>query len=478
MTSVESAKPSSVQEPLVFPPAFVWGAATAAYQIEGAATEDGRTPSMWDVFSHTPGKVANGDTGDVAADHYHRYREDVALMSSLGIAAYRFSVSWPRVIPGGVGAINPKGIDFYSRLVDELLAAGIAPTLTLYHWDLPAELEDAGGWLNRDTAYRFADYAGTVAAHLGDRVPTWITLNEPWCSAFLGYGLGEHAPGRSDAAEALTAAHHLLLAHGLGVQQLRPALPAGTTVSITLNPGLPRPIADTPEDRHAADKIYGLQTRMWTDPIFRGAYPADVQAFTSGVTDWSFVQHGDLDIISTPIDTLGVNFYNPGLVGHKDASSPTGDGARRVGGSPLWPGCDDVIFADIPGEHTAMGWPVDASGLYELLVRLHAYGVPLFITENGAAYNDVVSPDGQIHDADRVSYLWRHLEAAHRAIADGVDLRGYYVWSLMDNFEWAWGYDKRFGVVRVDFDTQQRTTKDSGHFYRQVVTQNALPPQP
>jgi beta-glucosidase len=469
MTSVESAQPSSVQESLVFPPAFVWGAATAAYQIEGGATEDGRSPSMWDVFAHTPGKVANGDTGDVAADHYHRYRDDVALMSSLGIAAYRFSVSWPRVIPGGVGAINPKGIDFYSRLVDELLAAGIAPTLTLYHWDLPAELEAAGGWLNRDTAYRFADYAGTVAAHLGDRVPTWITLNEPWCSAFLGYGSGEHAPGHRDAAEALTAAHHLLLAHGLGVQQLRSTLPAGTTVAITLNPGLPRPTADTAEDRAAADKIYGLQTRMWTEPIFRGGYPADVQAFTSGVTDWSFVRDGDLDIISAPIDALGVNFYNPGLVGHQDAHASTV--------SPLWPGCDDVRFADIPGEHTAMGWPVDATGLHELLLRLHAYGVPLFVTENGAAYDDVVSPDGQLHDADRVSYLRRHLEAAHRAIADGVDLRGYYVWSLMDNFEWAWGYDKRFGIVRVDFETQQRTVKDSGHFYRQVATHNALPSQ-
>ena len=470
MTSVESAKPLSSQERLEFPPGFVWGAATAAYQIEGAAAEDGRTPSMWDVFSHTPGKVANGETGDVAADHYHRYAADVALMADLGIAAYRFSVSWPRVIPGGVGAINPRGIDFYSRLVDELLNAGISPTLTLYHWDLPAELEAAGGWTNRDTAYRFADYAAAVAGHLGDRVPTWITLNEPWCSAFLGYGLGEHAPGHTDAAEALTAAHHLLLAHGLAVPQLRSILPAGATVAITLNPGLPRPIADTAEDAAAADKIYGLQTRMWTDPLFRGAYPADVHAFTSGVTDWSFVHDGDLDIISAPIDALGVNFYNPGLVGHNADASPD-DVAP-----PLWPGCADVRFVDMPGEHTAMGWPVDESGLTELLVRLHtAYGVPLVITENGAAYNDVVSGDGEIHDADRVSYIRRHLEAAHRAIAEGVDLRGYYVWSLMDNFEWAWGYDKRFGVVRVDFDTQQRTIKDSGRFYQQVVAANALP---
>jgi beta-glucosidase len=469
-------RPSSVAR-LVFPPSFVWGAATAAYQIEGAAAEDGRTPSMWDVFAHTPGKVANGDTGDVAADHYHRYRDDVALMTDLGIAAYRFSVSWPRVIPGGIGAINPKGIDFYSRLVDELLAARIAPTLTLYHWDLPKELEDAGGWTNRDTAYRFADYAATVAGQLGDRVPTWTTLNEPWCSAFLGYAAGEHAPGHTDPAEALTAAHHLLLAHGLAVQQLRSALPAGTTVSITLNPGLPRPIADTPEDHAAADKVYGLQTRMWTDPLFRGAYPSDVQAFTSGVTDWSFVHDGDLDIISTPIDVLGVNFYNPGLVGHK--GDPSSADAGKHSAAAMWPGCDDVRFVDMPGEHTAMGWPVDESGLYELLVRLYRdYGVPLVITENGAAYEDAVSEDGRIHDSRRVSYLRRHLEAAHRAIIDGVDLRGYYVWSLMDNFEWAWGYDKRFGVVRVDFDTQQRTIKDSGRFYQRVVEENALPSQP
>jgi beta-glucosidase len=476
MSSVDASKrPSSVGE-LVFPPTFVWGAATAAYQIEGAAAEDGRTPSMWDVFAHTPGKVANGDTGDVAADHYHRYRDDVALMADLGIAAYRFSVSWPRVIPRGVGATNPKGLDFYSRLVDELLGAGISPTLTLCHWDLPAELDDAGGWLNRDTAYRFAEYAAVAAAELGDRVPTWTTLNEPWCSAFLGYGVGEHAPGHRDAAEALTAAHHLLLAHGLAAKQLRTALPTGAAISITLNPGLPRPIADTPQDHAAAAKVYGLQTRMWTDPLFLGRYPADVQEFTSAVTDWSFVKDGDLDTIATPIDMLGVNFYNPGLVGHQDGSAPAnarGDGREN---SPMWPGCGDVRFVDIPGEHTAMGWPVDETGLHELLLRLHRdYGVPLVITENGAAYDDFVSADGEIHDAQRVSYLRRHLGAVHQAIADGVDLRGYYVWSLMDNFEWAWGYDKRFGVVRVDFKTQERTVKDSGYFYRDVVQSNSLP---
>jgi beta-glucosidase len=468
MTSVDPAtRPSVAAQALAFPPAFLWGAATASYQVEGAAAEDGRTPSMWDVFSHTPGKVANGETGDVAADHYHRYREDVALMADLGLAAYRFSVSWSRVIPHGAGPVNAKGIDFYSRLVDELLGAGVSPTLTLYHWDLPAELEEAGGWTNRDTAYRFAEYAAVVAGALGDRVQTWTTLNEPWCSAFLGYGSGEHAPGHTDPVEALTAAHHLLLAHGLAVPELRSILPAAAQVSITLNPGMIRPASDQPADIAAAAKIDGLHTRMWTDPLFKATYPADVQAFTSSITDWSFVQDGDLQIIAAPIDVLGVNFYNPATVEHTDGDD---------GGLAIWPGCDDVRGVAVPGEHTAMGWPVDATGLHELIVRLHQdYDVPMLITENGAAYDDSVSPDGSVHDADRVSYLRRHLGEANRAISDGADLRGYYVWSLLDNFEWAWGYDKRFGVIRVDFATQQRTIKDSGHFYREVVRANAVP---
>src|SRR3954454_16159305 len=330
MTSVETTPAAAAAaQPLVFPPGFVWGSATASYQIEGAAAEDGRTPSIWDVFSHTPGKVANGDTGDVAADHYHRYRDDVALMADLGLAAYRFSVSWSRVLPGAKGPLNPKGIDFYSRLVDELLGAGIAPTLTLYHWDLPIELHNAGGWTNRETSYRFAEYAALVAGALGDRVPTWTTLNEPWCSAFLGYADGEHAPGHRNAAEAFSAAHHLLLGHGLAVRELRAALPDTAKVSITLNPGMVRPATDSAADAAAAAKYDGLQTRMWTDPLFTGAYPADVLEFTSSITDWSFVQDGDLDVISSPIDVLGVNFYNPGTVEH----------AETGGGSSLFPGC-------------------------------------------------------------------------------------------------------------------------------------------
>jgi beta-glucosidase len=424
LTAVDDASallPS--QSALQFPTSFVWGTATAAYQVEGAVAEDGRTPSIWDVFSHTPGKVARGDTGDVAADHYHRYREDVALMRQLGVGAYRFSVAWPRIVPGGVGPVNQAGVDFYSRLVDELLESSIAPAITLYHWDLPAELP--GGWTSRDTAYRFAEYAVKVVEALGDRVSTWITLNEPWCSAFLGYADGEHAPGNHNPAEALQATHHLLLAHGLAVAELRRVLPSTANVAVTLNPSVVRAASTSLEDRLAAHKIDGLQTRIFADPIVRGAYPRDVVDFTSSVSDWSFVRDGDLATISAPIDFFGLNFYNPGVVGAIPPGEPTE--TRR-----LWPGCDDVRFVEMPVERTSMNWPVDETGLYELLMRFHRdYGLPRMVTENGAAYDDT------------------------------VDARG--------------GYDKRFGIVRVDFETQQRTVKDSGWFYRDVVRSNAVP---
>ncbi|MDQ1485447.1 MAG: beta-glucosidase [Actinomycetota bacterium] len=478
MTQVDAARDTEAGMPLlVFPERFVWGTATAAYQIEGAAREDGRTPSIWDTFSHTPGKVLDGDTGDIAADHYHRYRDDVALMSELGAAAYRFSVSWPRIIPTGTGPANPAGLDFYSRLVDELLANGVAPTLTLYHWDLPQELQDAGGWTARDTAYRFAEYADTVARALGDRVPFWTTFNEPWCSAFLGYAAGVHAPGHTSGAEALAAVHHLLLAHGLGVQALRSALPADTQVAITLNPAMARPATTSAEDAHATSKVDGLQNRIWLEPLFHGEYPDDVRDFTSEVSDWSFVHDGDLPIIASPIDVLGVNYYNPVVVAHYDGSTTRSqaDGHGDAVGNP-WPGCSDVQFLDVPGRHTAMGWPVDASGLQELLGRLwRDYHVPMFITENGAAFDDVVD-GGEVRDAERVRYLHEHLAAVHDALTDGVDVRGYYVWSLLDNFEWSYGYSKRFGIVYVDFDSQQRTIKDSGRFYARVARSNGLPP--
>jgi len=459
-----------------FPANFIWGTATASYQIEGAVAEDGRTPSIWDTFSHTPGRVLGGDHGDVAADHYHRYAEDVALMVRLGVNSYRFSTSWSRVIPGGVGKLNQAGVDFYSRLVDEMLANGISPALTLYHWDLPQELQDAGGWTNRDTAYRFAEYATALAGALGDRVAMWTTLNEPWCSAFLGYAAGVHAPGHTAGVEALTSVHHLLLGHGLAVQSLRSALPGGTQLAITLNPVVARPATSSAEDVHACSKIDGLQTRIWTEPLFNGRYPDDIREFTAEVTDWRYVQDGDLEVISTPIDVLGVNYYNPVVVAHYDGSGERsqadghGDGAGET-----WPGCRDVQFLDLPGRHTAMGWPVDATGLTEILTRFaREYGKPMLITENGAAYEDAIEPDGSIHDVERTQYVHEHLAAVHDAIEAGADVRGYYLWSLLDNFEWAYGYSKRFGIVHVDFDTQQRTVKDSGLFYSSVVKSNML----
>lgn len=480
MTQIETlqeAEANAAVRGLAFPERFVWGTATASYQIEGAAAEDGRTPSIWDTFSHTPGKVFEGDTGDVAADHYHRYREDAALMTELGVNSYRFSVSWSRVIPTGVGALNRAGVDFYSRLVDELLERGITPALTLYHWDLPQELQDAGGWTARDTAYRFADYATALAGVLGDRVNLWTTLNEPWCSAFLGYAAGVHAPGHTSGAEALAAVHHLLLGHGLAIQNLRSTLPSSAQLAITLNPAVTRPSTDSEQDAVAASKIDGLQNRIWWEPLFNGRYPDDVRAFTADVTDWSYVRDGDLDVISTPFDILGVNYYNPVVVAHYAGSGERsqadghGDGAGET-----WPGCRDVQFLDLPGRHTAMGWPVDASGLRDLLKRLWTeYRKPMLITENGAAYDDEVSADGQIHDVERTQYIREHLAAVHDAIDGGVDVRGYYLWSLLDNFEWAYGYSKRFGIVRVDFASQKRTVKDSGRFYSRVVRANALP---
>jgi beta-glucosidase len=480
MTQIETlqdAEDSATLRGLAFPERFVWGTATASYQIEGAAAEGGRTPSIWDTFSHTPGKVIGGDTGDVAADHYNRYRDDAALMAELGVNSYRFSVSWSRVIPTGVGPLNPEGVDFYSRLVDELLERGITPALTLYHWDLPQELQDAGGWTARDTSYRFADYAAALAGVLGDRVNFWTTLNEPWCSAFLGYAAGVHAPGHTSGAEALAAVHHLLLGHGLAIRNLRSALPSSAQLAITLNPAVARPATDSPDDARAASKVDGLQNRIWWDPLFNGRYPDDVREFTAEVTDWGYVRDGDLEIISTPFDVLGVNYYNPVIVGYY---SGTGERAQADGhgdgAGETWPGCRDVQFLDLPGRHTAMGWPVDASGLSDLLQRLwQEYRKPMLITENGAAYDDVVAPDGQIHDVERTQYIREHLGAIHDAITAGVDVRGYYLWSLLDNFEWAYGYSKRFGIVRVDFESQERTVKDSGRFYSRVVRANALP---
>ncbi|MGR6975055.1 GH1 family beta-glucosidase [Streptomyces cynarae] len=452
---------------VAFPPTFRWGAATAAYQIEGAADEDGRTPSIWDTFSRTPGKVRNGDTGDIAADHYHCMREDVAIMAALGLTDYRFSVSWPRVQPGGRGPASQKGLDFYRALVDELLAKGIRPVLTLYHWDLPQELEDAGGWPQRDTAQRFADYTALVAEALGDRVHTWTTLNEPWCAAFLGYAEGVHAPGRTEPEAALRAAHHLNLAHGLAVDVLREQAHPSAEVSLTLNLAAVRPLSDSPTDTDAARRIDALANRIFLDPVFHGRYPQDLRADTAKLTDWSFVQDGDLPIISRPIDSLGINYYSPTMI--------------AAGSHPLpspWPAAQEhVRFVPAPGPRTAMDWPVDADGLHELLTRLRDElpDTPLLITENGAAYDDYADPTGAVHDPERITYLRSHLQAVHRAMAAGADVRGYFLWSLLDNFEWAYGYSKRFGIVHVDFATQRRTPKDSALWYADVVAQGRLP---
>ncbi len=479
---------------LAFPDGFLFGAATASYQIEGAVSEDGRTPSIWDTFSHTPGRVRHGDTGDVAADHYHRMPQDVALMKELGLRSYRFSVSWSRVQPHGSGAFNPKGIDFYDRLVDELLGAGVAPVVTLYHWDLPQELEDAGGWAERATAEAFGPYAEAVAEALGDRVHTWTTLNEPWCAAYLGYASGVHAPGRTDGAAALAAVHHLNLAHGLACQAVRSVLPQAR-LSVTHNLHVIRPA-----DPHSADdldivrRMDALGNRAFLEPQLEGRLPQDLVADTASVTDWGFVRDSDLETIHQPLDVLGVNYYTTSVVRKWDGISPrVMEDGHMVSEHVPWVGVDDADFVIPVGQRTEMGWLVDPSGLTELLLRTSKTypGLPLMVTENGAAFDDVVVGGGgsssgsgagsggdgdggrRVHDSERVDYVRRHLAAVRDAIDRGADVRGYQLWSLLDNFEWAWGYDRRFGITHVDYATQERTLKDSALFYAGVIRANS-----
>ena len=456
-----------------FPAGFRWGAATAAYQIEGAAREGGRGPSIWDTFSHTPGKVLGSDTGDVAVDHYHRYAEDVALMVDLGLTAYRFSISWPRVQPSGSGEFNEEGLDFYRRLVDALLEAGIEPWPTLYHWDLPQPLEDAGGWPERETAHRFAEYAAHVHAALGDRVRHWTTVNEPWCAAFLGYASGEHAPGRREPAASLQAAHHLLLAHGLAVEAMRARTP-DNRFGAAVNLYAISAASDDPADADAARRIDGLQNRLFLDPLLLGRYPTDV---LEDVAPLGFTPpDDDLAVIGRSCDQLGINYYSR----HTVAGTP-GE-ATQTASSPFsthspWPGSDHVRFVPSGRPVTGMGWDIDADGLHEVLTRVHREypEVPLYITENGAGYDEAPDPDGTIQDEGRIAYLDEHLRACHRAIADGVPLRGYFTWSLLDNFEWAWGYSKRFGLVHVDYATQRRVPKESARWYAEVIRRGGLP---
>lgn len=458
---------------------FLFGAATAAFQIEGANHTDGRTDSIWDTFCRVDGAVINGDDGSVACDHYHRSGDDVALMAALNLQSYRFSTSWARVQPDGARA-NPAGLDFYARLVDQLLDRDIMPWLTLYHWDLPQPLQDDGGWANRDTAYRFAEYAHLVHDRLGDRVRVWTTLNEPWCSAFLGYVAGAHAPGIQDPRQGLAAAHHLMLGHGLVVRELRAAdadLQLGLTLNLTpVSPADPSSAAD----REAARQVDGQSNRIFLDPIFRGAYPADVLDDVAGLGLSEVIADGDLEIISTPIDVLGVNYYQDAVV----AGTPTGPATAteaptsRHTGSPF-PAVHDVypVEQDLP--RTDMGWVIAPDGLRRLLHRVHAdytgpAGTDLYVTENGVAFADEVARDGSVDDTDRVAYLRDHLAAVLEACAEGVPVRGYFYWSLLDNFEWAWGYAKRFGIVRVDYETQRRTVKASGWEYANIIAARTL----
>jgi beta-glucosidase len=455
---------------LEFPDGFIWGASTAAYQIEGAPSADGKGPSVWDTFSHTRGKVRGGDTGDIACDSYHRYREDVALMASLGLRNYRFSISWPRVQPGGRGAANQRGLDYYRALLDELAGHGIAATATLYHWDLPQELQDGGGWAARDTAERFAEYAALTAAALGDRVTRWITLNEPQVVSTNGYRTGDHAPGLRDAVAASAATHHLLLGHGLATQALRSA--GAAEVGITLDVHPVRVFGDASSDALAQGRLItdAAANGIYLEPLLHGRYPG--HAPEALLPPASLIADSDLETIHQPLDFLGVNYYSPIFL---RAGDPTD--LRRNENQAR---CQVPAVVEYLPEHlerTNMGWLVDPSGLHQILVEVsrQAPGLPLYVTENGRAAEDYVNPDGEVDDVERVRYLHTHLEAAARAIKDGANLAGYYVWSLLDNFEWGWGYQKRFGIVFVDFGTQRRIPKSSAHFYSGVVRANAIP---
>ncbi|RDL07258.1 beta-glucosidase [Streptomyces sp. HB202] len=444
-----------VSDLTALPADFTWGVATAAYQIEGAVAEDGRSPSIWDTFSHTPGKVDGGDTGDIACDHYHRVPEDIGLIKQLGVDAYRFSIAWPRVVPGGDGPVNKAGLDFYDRLVDGLLEAGVTPFATLYHWDLPQVLQDRGGWTVRETSEHFAAYASQVVERLGDRVKDWATLNEPLCSAWIGHLEGRMAPGLTDLTAAVRASYHLHLGHGLAVQAIR-AASSDARVGIVNNLSPIEPASASEADLAAARRADGHINRWWLDPILGRGHPQDM------VEEYGVelpVKTGDLETIAAPLDWLGLNYYFRQIVtADPDGTAPH---ARQV---------------SVPGARlTHMDWEVHAEGLEQLLLRLtEEYGVQrIYVTENGSAYEDVVAADGSVHDPERVRYLEEHLAACARAVAKGAPLAGYFAWSLMDNFEWAYGYDKRFGLVHVDYATQRRTVKSSGLRYAELVREHA-----
>jgi len=440
-----------------FPDGFVWGAATAAYQIEGGWNEDGRGESIWDRFSHTPGKVLNGDTGDVACDHYHRWREDITLMKDLGIKAYRFSIAWPRILPQGRGKVNPAGLDFYSRLVDALLEAEITPFVTLYHWDLPQALEDQGGWPARETAAAFVEYAHATTRALGDRVKHWITLNEPFVSAFVGYRDGRHAPGRTSLEDSFAAAHHLLLAHAHSLPVIRQNA-AGAQAGIVLDIIPAYPASVSAEDQQAAWMARAAHHLWFLEPLAGRGYPQAVADYFKMKLE--FIQPGDLNAMAAPLDFLGVNYYT-----------------RRIARSAEIAEEDNLPVTVTAAQHkTEMGWEIFPQGLLDVLVWLNErYTFPaLYITENGGAFPDAQDEKGQVMDHDRVDYLREHFRMAAAAIEEGVPLKGYFAWSLMDNFEWGFGYSKRFGLIYVDYESQKRTPKRSYVWYRQVIRQNGI----
>ena len=437
-----------------FPREFTWGTATASFQVEGAADEDGRGTSIWDTFCRTPGKVVHGHTGDVATDQYHRYDEDIRLMHELGVGAYRFSIAWPRIFPQGYGRQNPKGFDYYNRLVDTLLEHGIQPAVTLYHWDLPQRLQDEGGWPERATAKHFEAYARAVFDALGDRVKSWITINEPWCVAFLGHLMGAHAPGLQDEQAAYRAVHHVNLAHGIALRVFREGGYEGR-IGTTLNLGTPRPATAREEDRHAADRAADRESRMFLDPIMGRGYPERHLAAHPEVS--LPIQDGDLELIAGKIDFIGMNYYNEVAVRY-DPDAPE-------------------QFAQVPAYYprTHMDWPIVPDGLYRQMhwVNEQTGGLPIFVTENGAAYDDRLSADGtRVHDAERIQYLRAHFRVLAKAIEDGIPLQGYYLWSLIDNFEWAFGYTRRFGIIFCDYTDLRRIPKDSYYFYREVIAGN------
>jgi beta-glucosidase len=440
-----------------FPANFRWGAATSSYQIEGAWKEDGKGESIWDRFSHTPGLIANAETGDTACDHYHLWQADVALMKELGLNAYRFSISWPRVLPKGRGEVNQAGLDFYDRLVDGLLESKIEPFVTLYHWDLPQYLQEEGGWPSRTIVNAFREYADLISRTLGDRVKSWITINEPYVSAFIGYLEGRHAPGHTNLHEALEASHHLLLVHGQAVQVIRNNCP-NAKIGISLNLTPQTPASSSAADQAAALHADGIINRWFLDPLSGRGYPVDIQRKYGD--PMAFIQAGDLDAIAAPLDFLGVNYYARNIARSSEVN--------EVKNTP------QTIFP--MNEITEMGWEVYPQGLYQILERLHSdYEFPAFyITENGAAFMDHLSPNGEVEDPKRVSYFQRHLEEILKAIDIGVPIRGYFVWSFLDNFEWANGYSKRFGLIYVDFQTQQRILKASAKWYQQVIKENAI----